>query len=489
MLRFHASKAYYTSGRGPTPTAHPAKRSPPLRALTTPVISLLLLLALPSGAQTLPPPEPCDPSLPPCVTSLHVTDEEDLPSAEEVSRDRPDSLGPTEAPAVEPAHPEEEQRGEERTERLPGDLPPAPVVPARGPEGGDPFSDANIYLPEGEFDLKVRRLIKNALFEGQVNYNFVDGDVSTFLRYKYYSRNFTYKLSVFDELEFDQLGGNTNEFDRVRGALLLFTYPENFNRRYTLLAQVDSLAFGDLTRPDNDKTNNYLKMGFQLGTESDERLNSIVGEERGRIIPVLTAYRNVGPHQVGLATAVTWSSSAIGSDFDYVKLQTEMLKRFDFENDSVIFTRLHLGTFLQEKRLSDDPEIDDWDEFSIPRYELFRLGGRDALKGIDSGRGTDELHVTNEYLTPIFRNRDHRVLGARVNDLYGIAYAGAGASVFGPSDLVDLDRWVVDVGVGFEATVQVRHYRFLVTAIYAEPIVLPDHLRGGELRLSARTLR
>jgi hypothetical protein len=479
------------SGPSDRPTrTEPAKRSPPLRALTTPVILLFLLLALPSGAQIPPPSEPTHSAPPPIEPAPHPTEVEELPDGEDSVDAHPDPPPPGEEPPREPAGAEQGQKPEaEQQGRGPGDLPPAPVVPARGSEGGDPFSDANIYLPEGEFDLKVRRLIKNSLFEGQVNYNFVDGDISTFLRYKYYSRNFTYKLSVFDELEFAQLGGNTEEFDRVRGALLLFTYPENYNRRYTLLAQVDSLAFGDLTRPDNDKTNNYLKMGFQLGTESDERLNSIVGEERGRIIPVLTALRNVGPQQVGLATAVTWSSGAIGSDFDYIKLQTEMLRRFDFENDSVIFTRLHLGTFLQEKRLSDDPEIDDWDEFSIPRYELFRLGGRDALKGIDSGRGTDELHVTSEYLNPIFRNRDQRVLGARVNDLYGIVYAGAGTSVFDPADLVVLDNWVVDVGIGFEATVRVRKYSFLITAIYAEPVVLPDHLRGGELRLSARTLR
>jgi hypothetical protein len=472
----------------PPPRTEPAKRSPPLRALTTPVILLFLLLALPSIAQTPPPTEPPDPAPAMREPEPQSPEAEEFPHGEGVLHDP--SLEPAAESPGEVGGPAREESGAEAPPgRIPGALPPAPVVPTRGSEGGDPFSEANIYLPEGEFDLKVRRLIKNSLFEGQVNYNFVDGDISTFLRYKYYSRNFTYKLSVFDELEFDQLGGNTEEFNRVRGALLLFTYPENYNRRYTLLAQVDSLAFGDLTRPDNDKTNNYLKMGFQLGTESDERLNSIVGEERGRIIPVLTAYRNVGPQQLGLATALTWSSSAIGSDFDYIKLQTEMLKRFDSGSDSVIFSRLHVGTFLQEKRLSDDPDIDDWDEFSIPRYELFRLGGRNALKGIDSGRGTDELHATNEYLKPIFRNRDQRVLGARVNDLYGIVYAGVGASVFHPSDLVDLGNWVVDVGVGFEATVRVRQYSFLVTAIYAEPVVLPEHLKGGELRLSARTLR
>ena len=252
-----------------------------MRALNTAVILLFILFAFPSGAQTTPPPEPPERTPAPVEPLPHVPEMEEVPPGEDVFAERPEPAVQAEEPSGELAEPVEE---EEQEGRVPGDLPPAPVVPARGSEGGDPFSDANIYLPEGEFDLKVRRLIKNSLFEGQVNYNFVDGDVSTFLRYKYYSRNFTYKLSVFDELEFDQLGGNTEEFDRVRGALLLFTYPENFNRRYTLLAQVDSLAFGDLTRPDNEKTNNYLKMGVQLGTESDERLNSIVGARVPRVM-------------------------------------------------------------------------------------------------------------------------------------------------------------------------------------------------------------
>ena len=214
-----------------------------------------------------------------------------------------------------------------------------------------------------------------------------------------------------------------------------------------------------------------------------------MGEERGRIIPVLTAAREIGPQQTGLATALTWSDGAIGSDFQYIKLQSELLKRFDLRSDSVVFSRVHLGTFLREERLSDDPEVDDWEEFSIPRYELFRLGGRNALKGVDAGRGTDEIHISNEYLRPVFRDRDYRFLGGRFKDLYSILYLGAGSSVFHTSDLTDFDEWVLDLGVGFETTVRIRQYTFLVTAVYAQPVVAPDHLETGELRLSARTLR
>lgn len=363
-----------------------------------------------------------------------------------------------------------------------------PGAPA--PSRPDGFPDFNVYLPEGELDIKVRRLIRNALFEGQVNYNFVDGDISTFLRYKYYSRNFTYKLSVFDELEFDELGGDTREFDRVRGALLLLTYPQDRNRRYTLLQQVDSLAFGDLTRPDNDTLNVYTKVGYQFGTETDERLNSIVGESRGRIIPVLTAYRDIGPRQLGYALAATWSNEPLGSDFNYVKLEGELLKRRDLGNGSVLFSRLHAGTFAQKTRLTDDPEIDDELEFLIPRDELFRLGGRDLLKGVGFGfRGTDEIHFTNEYLVPVFRNRAYQKMGARWRDLFAIGYAGVGTAVFETSELTDTDQWVVDVGIGFETSFHARDTDVILTVIYAQPIHAPDGISGGEFRVSGRTVR
>src|SRR5512141_1143826 len=66
--------------------------------------------------------------------------------------------------------------------------PPAPVA---RPESKDTFPNLNVYLPDGEIDLRVRKLIKNVLLEGQINYKFVEGDISTFLRYKYYARDFT----------------------------------------------------------------------------------------------------------------------------------------------------------------------------------------------------------------------------------------------------------------------------------------------------------
>src|SRR5688572_20709035 len=86
--------------------------------------------------------------------------------------------------------------------------------------------NVNIYLPEGRASVRLRKLIRNVLFETQLEYEFVNGDISTYLRYKYYARNFTYRLGVFDSVEFPNIGENaTSEFERVRGALVLFGFP------------------------------------------------------------------------------------------------------------------------------------------------------------------------------------------------------------------------------------------------------------------------
>src|SRR5437899_4400783 len=66
----------------------------------------------------------------------------------------------------------------------------------------DVFPSVNIYVPEGQASVRIRKLIRNVLFESQIDYKFVNGDVSTFLRYKYYARSYTYKFGVFDTIGF-----------------------------------------------------------------------------------------------------------------------------------------------------------------------------------------------------------------------------------------------------------------------------------------------
>jgi hypothetical protein len=75
---------------------------------------------------------------------------------------------------------------------VPGGAPPAtPVptslptpVPTPEPQKAGIFPDVNGYLPEGRADIRLLKPIRNSLFENQINYNFVSGDISAFLRYK-----------------------------------------------------------------------------------------------------------------------------------------------------------------------------------------------------------------------------------------------------------------------------------------------------------------
>ena len=95
---------------------------------------------------------------------------------------------------------------------------PPPATVATPTEARENLPNLNIYLPDGEFDIRIRKLIKNVLLESQINYKFVNGDISTFLRYKYYARSFTYKIGVFDTLSFASVQSGSGDFDRIRVA-------------------------------------------------------------------------------------------------------------------------------------------------------------------------------------------------------------------------------------------------------------------------------
>jgi hypothetical protein len=378
--------------------------------------------------------------------------------------------------------------------------------------------NVNLYLPEGQASVRLRKLIRNVLFESQIDYEFINGDISTFLRYKYYARNYTYRLGVFDSIGFPDLGSSSDEeFERVRGGLFLVGVPKDYNNRYFFLLQDDQLTFGDLTRPDNRTNNIYAKIGYQYGTQFDERMNSIVGEQRGRITPVLTAFRDIGPQRTGFAAAITQATNVWSADYNYTKFEAEGLRRFDVTSTAFVFSRLHVGSFLKRDMVEtdrppqcDDPTLFDSDEntpppqddegdfsawkcFQIPQAELFRLGGREALKSIrsnDRSMGTHEVHLTNELFWPVFRNKDYRLGAVHWNTLYAIGYLGAGTVAFDTSQLTDSNRLVVDVGLGTESAITYRDWDVYLSVIYAHPIRRPDEIeRGNGIRFAIRTVR
>jgi hypothetical protein len=421
-----------------------------------------------------------------------------------------------------------------QTEPAPPATPPAPqTAPPSGTPGvlSDAASGAyerrealpsvNIYLPEGQASIRLRKLIRNVLFESQIDYEFVNGDISTFLRYKYYARNYTYRIAVFDSIEFPDLtSDDAQEFERVRGGLLLIGVPKDYYNRYFFLLQNDRLTFGDVNRPDDKKNNIYMKVGYQYGTQFDERMNAIVGEQRGRVTPVLTAFRDIGPQRTGLAAAITQASQVATGDYKYTKLELETLRRFDLTSTSFIFSRLHMGTFLGrqdlegrdarcdvfdeggtvvEEDLDDNGEIEGaekfmaWECYAVPQYELFRLGGREALKSIsgnDTAVGTSEIHLTNELFVPIFRNRDYKVGALHWTTLYGVGYLGAGTVGFLNDQITSSDRLVVDAGIGTESAIRFQDWDVYLSIVYAQPIIRPDEIdKGRGFRFAVRTVR
>jgi len=399
-------------------------------------------------------------------------------------------------------------------EQTPPQQSPAPGTPLSDAASGayerrDSLPSVNVYLPEGQASIRLRKLIRNVLFESQIDYEFVNGDISTFLRYKYYARNYTYRIGLFDSIEFPDLASTDDkDFERVRGGLLLVGVPKDYNNRYFFLLQNDQLTFGDTLRPDDQTSNIYTKIGYQYGTQFDERLNSIVGEQRGRITPVLTAFRDIGPQKTGLAAAITQAANILSSDYTYTKFEAEGLRRFDVTDTSFVFSRLHVGTFLAREEVSpvptprdrdgdDDIDEDDvtpeWELYQIPQNELFRLGGREALKSVgadDSAIGTQEIHLTNELFVPIFRNRNYDIGAVTWNTLYGIGYVGAGIVGFDFDDLTNTKNAVVDVGLGTESAFTYQDWEIYLSVIAAHPVVKPDELDGGtKVRFSIRTVR
>ena len=366
---------------------------------------------------------------------------------------------------------------------------PAPLPPPAEPEVTGIVPDVNIYLPEGRADIRLLKPIRNSLFESQINYNFVSGDISAFLRYKYYGRRATSTFSFFDSIEFEELERFSNDFSRTRGGLYLQRRPINYYNRLYGLFEFDRLTFSrPVDHPDANRTNVYVKFGYQFGTPSDERSNALVGEARDRILNLFTAYREIGPRGRGLSVAATYGFDFLGGDYRYVKTEMEGLQAISLLHRNRLVLRLHAGYFPYKKTIRQqlDPRIGT--PFSIPRYELFRLDGRQELKAYrGTERGPNEAHITTEYVLPVFIDESRRFLGVNWNSLYAIGYAAAGNVGNEKSIYTRIQDYKVDAGVGFEASLSWRSYRALLGALAAKTVV--NGVRGPRLLITLRTYR
>lgn len=349
----------------------------------------------------------------------------------------------------------------------------------------------DVFFPEGDLDLRVNRLINKVFFEGQVKYNFIKGDISAFLRYRYYGYKRTTQFTVFDTIGFQEVQNFSNDFDRVRGSLLLMQWPHSYSQRTFALVELDRISSN---RVDVQKilqlgrTNTFLRMGYQVGTPEDARSNSIAGETRATSQRLFTAYREIGPGGAGFTGALTYGFPFGVGDFNYVKLEGEALKRLDITARSFLIGRVHVGSFLHkdQRNPSDLPsDHDKNDTYTIPRDEFFRLDGRDRLKGLKEKRGgTEELHTTWEYFFPWFLDANRDFLHLQWQNWYWILYAGAGTAGYDRKVYTDLGTYIPDAGIGFESSFRLRKYSFFLSGIVAQAL---KGKGGVEARISVKS--
>ena len=345
--------------------------------------------------------------------------------------------------------------------------------------------EVDFYFPEGDLDMRLSRLVKNAFFRGQVRYNFVQGDILALLRYRYYAFERIWEIGVFDEINFDRIEKVSNDFQRVRGGSFQLEIPQGIHRRAFLLAEVDRLTSNKEAQVfSTDRTNTFVRLGYQIGTPDDSRSNAIVGESRSRVERLFSAYRKIGPGGFGLTGALTWSFDDLGGDFRYLRIELEGLKRWQQRRDRFLITRLHLGSFPETDVVRPD-EPDPRDRLSVPLDELFRLDGRERLKGLDEKRyGTEEVHATLEWFFPWFTEGDRRALGVRWENWYWVAYAGAGNTGFDRSIFTTWSDYIPDLGVGFENSFRVGRYLFFLSGVVAHAL---DEQGGLKARLTLRS--
>ncbi len=391
----------------------------------------------------------------------------------------------------------------------PAPQPAGPVVPEPSGNGGvegeqlppkptDQFLPRlDVYFPEGDLDLRINRLINRTFFEGQVKYNFVNGDISAFLRYRYYGLKRTTQFTVFDSISFDRIDQDvTSDFDRVRGTLLLMEWPHNYNNRTFFLTEIDRISTNRGTAQGSnflvrrDQTNTFVRLGYQLGTPDEGRSSAIAGETRARTERLFSAFREFGPGESTLTAALSYGFPYGPGDFNYLKLEFEALKRFDVSQRTFLVGRLRGGSFLyvdkaKPSTLPPDPQGIDFD--AVPRSEAFNIDGRENLKGVrDRTRGTDALFTTWEYFFPWFLETNHRVLRLDWDNWYWILYGGYGTIGLNHKIYTDFRSYYPDAGLGFESSFKLRKYRFFLSAIVAQAL---KGNSGLEARISVKSYR
>ncbi len=342
----------------------------------------------------------------------------------------------------------------------------------------------DFYLPEGDLSLYFSRFKSLTFFEGRILYDFVEGNFDAILRYKYYKKKFFLEFSLFDTIDFKRPERRSGAFERVRGVFFRSIYPINYYSRIVYLLEVDQYTSN---KPDllftTDTTNTFVTLGYQIGIPDDPKSNEIIGDKRARAKYILGSYRKIGPGDFGFTLGINYAFKWTGGDYEYLKMEMETLKRFQFRRTFLI-TRFHFGSFpIKKKR--DEYQV-SFDKYVIPVPELFFLTGRDNLRGLEAAEpGTEQVLVTFEYVKPLFENSYRRFMGIGWESVYMVWYTGAGSVGFGFKEILDKDRLIYDLGLGCEAVFNFRKLSGVLTLLFAKALEQPS---GIKIRASVKLL-
>jgi hypothetical protein len=328
-----------------------------------------------------------------------------------------------------------------------------------------------VFVPEGQAEIRLSKLVRSSLYETQFEYDFVSGDIAAYLRYKYYGSRQSFTLAAFDRVSFAALESLSLGYDRVRGLSALVRRPVGLHGRLVFLAEVDRFNVSGAKKPhesaDDGRTNLFGKVGFQWGTEDDDFGNRISGDPNDRVRNLFTVARAFAPGGRGLSAGVTYGSPLL--DYDYLRVEAEAIQSLDVGRGRLV-GRLHTG-FFPYKPEAPEVELSTGLPYRIPAAEYFSLEGRDGLKGIRDGPfGTDEVHLTVEGFVPVFVARNARFLKVSWDTLYAVAYAGAGNAGMGREVYTRLGDFRYDAGLGFEVSFRVLRYQVFASALAARAI-------------------
>lgn len=331
-----------------------------------------------------------------------------------------------------------------------------------------------VFVPEGQAEIRLSKLVRSSLFETQFDYDFVSGDIAAFLRYKYYGSRQSFTLTAFDRVSFAALETLSLGYDRVRGLSAFVRRPVGLYGRLVLLAEADRFNVSDPDTPpemtDDGKVNLFGKVGFQWGTEDDDFGNRISGDPNDAVRNLFTAARAFGPGGRGLSIGVTYGAPV--RDFEYLRVEGELIQSLAVGRGRLV-GRAHAGFFPYKPPGTAD-ETSAGLPFQIPAREYFSLGGRNALKGLrDAPYGTDEVHATTELFLPVFVGSQTEFLKASWDTLYAVFYAGTGNAGVGREVYTRLGDWRLDAGLGFEVTFRFRRYRVFASVLAARELGRP----------------